>query len=75
MNTTDDGLATGNSASAAIESLGERGATRVILAVPVAALESADALRRRADEVVRVETQAELWAVGMWYEDFRPTTD
>jgi putative phosphoribosyl transferase len=71
----DDGLATGSSASAAVESLREQGATRVILAVPVASPESAEALRRRADEVVCVETPADLWAVGMWYEDFRPTTD
>jgi putative phosphoribosyl transferase len=71
----DDGLATGRSALAAVRSLGERGAKRVILAVPVAAPESAAALRRHADEVVCVEAPADLWAVGYWYEDFRPTTD
>jgi putative phosphoribosyl transferase len=71
----DDGLATGRSALAAVESLRRRGAARVILAVPVAAPESANALRRHADEVVCVEAPAELWAVGMWYENFRPTTD
>jgi putative phosphoribosyl transferase len=71
----DDGLATGRSALAAVKSLRKRGAARVILAVPVAAPESADALRRYADEVVCVEAPPELWAVGMWYEDFRPTTD
>jgi putative phosphoribosyl transferase len=71
----DDGLATGSSASAAVETLRRRGAAHVILAVPVAAPASADALRRHADEVVCVKTPADLWAVGMWYEDFRPTTD
>lgn len=71
----DDGLATGLSALAAVRSLRERGASRVILAVPVAAPESAQELRRYADEVVCVEEPAELWAVGYWYEDFRPTTD
>jgi putative phosphoribosyl transferase len=71
----DDGLATGLSALAAVRSLRERGASRVILAVPVAAPESARELRRHADEVVCVEEPAELWAVGYWYEDFRPTTD
>ncbi len=71
----DDGLATGHSALAAVRSLRERGASRVILAVPVAAPESAEELRRHADEVVCVEEPAELWAVGYWYEDFRPTTD
>lgn len=71
----DDGLATGNSALAAVQSLRKRGAARVILAVPVAAGESADRLRRYADEVVCVEEPEDLWAVGLWYEDFRPTTD
>jgi len=70
----DDGLATGRSALAAVRSLRERGASRVILAVPVAAPESAEELRRHADEVVCVEEPADLWAVGYWYEDFRPTT-
>jgi putative phosphoribosyl transferase len=71
----DDGLATGSSAAAAVESLRRQGAARVILAVPVAAPESAEALRERAEEVVCVETPPDLWAVGMWYENFEPTTD
>jgi putative phosphoribosyl transferase len=71
----DDGLATGSSALAALGSLRERGATRVILAVPVAAPASVQALRDYADEVVCVEMPDDLWAVGYWYEDFRPTTD
>lgn len=71
----DDGLATGRSAMAAVHALRRRGATRVILAVPVAAGESARQLRRHADEVVCVESPSDLWAVGAWYEDFRPTTD
>lgn len=71
----DDGLATGRSATAALRSLRRRGATRVILAVPVAAAESAQALRDEADEIVCVEMPEDLWAVGFWYEDFRPTGD
>jgi putative phosphoribosyl transferase len=71
----DDGLATGRSALAAVLSLHTRGAARVILAVPVAATESARMLRRYADEVVCIYEPVDLWAVGYWYEDFRPTTD
>ena len=71
----DDGLATGRSAEAAVRSLRKRGAARVILAVPVAAPESAQALREEADEVVSLETPADLWAVGYWYKDFGPTGD
>lgn len=71
----DDGLATGSSALAAVESLRRRGAARVILAVPVAAPQAVRMLSRSADEVLCVEAPTSLWAVGYWYEDFRPTRD
>jgi len=71
----DDGLATGRSAQAAIRALRNRGAARVILAIPVAAPESVDALHGVSDEIVCVEMPEDLWAVGLWYEDFRPTSD
>ncbi|HTU78415.1 MAG TPA: phosphoribosyltransferase family protein [Solirubrobacteraceae bacterium] len=71
----DDGLATGRSARAAIRSLRKRGAARVILAVPVAAPRSAQALRGEADEIVCVQAPEDLWAVGAWYEDFSPTSE
>jgi putative phosphoribosyl transferase len=71
----DDGLATGRSALAAVRSLRRRGAARVILAVPLAANQSAQSLSDEADEVVCVELPDDLWAVGYWYEDFSPTTD
>ncbi len=71
----DDGLATGRSALAAVRSLRRRGAARVVLAVPVAAAQSAQELRRHADAVVCVAEPADLWAVGFWYEDFTPTSD
>jgi len=71
----DDGLATGRSAHAAIRSLRRRGAGRVILAVPVAAPESARALRGEADEIVCVQMPPDMWAVGVWYRDFSQTDD
>lgn len=71
----DDGLATGRSALAAVRSLRSRGAARVILATPVAARQSAQSLSDEADEIVCAEMPVDLWAVGYWYRDFRPTTD
>jgi putative phosphoribosyl transferase len=71
----DDGLATGRSALAAVRSLRRRGAARVILAAPVASREAAGLLSEAADEVICLEIPADLWAVGAWYVDFRPTTD
>jgi putative phosphoribosyl transferase len=71
----DDGLATGHTARAAALSLRRRGATRVILAVPVAARRSAAELREDVDDVACVELPRDLWAIGLWYDDFRPTSD
>lgn len=71
----DDGLATGRSAMAAVQSLRKRGAARVVLAVPVAAAESLERLREQVDEAICVEAPSDLWAVGYWYEDFSPTSD
>jgi putative phosphoribosyl transferase len=71
----DDGFATGRSAVAAVRSLRRRGAARVVLAAPVGARQSVRALSDEADAVVCVEMPDDLWAVGYWYEDFRPTTD
>jgi putative phosphoribosyl transferase len=71
----DDGLATGHTAQAAARSLRARGAARVILAVPVAAPSSVAELRGEVDQVVCVEEPPNLWAIGLWYEDFTPTPD
>jgi putative phosphoribosyl transferase len=71
----DDGLATGRTAKAAAQALRRRGAQRVILAIPVAAPGSVDELRDSVDEVVSVQTPPDLWAIGFWYDDFRPTSD
>lgn len=71
----DDGLATGRTAQAAALSLRRRGASRVILAVPVAAASSAAELRASVDEVVCEQMPEDLWAIGFWYEDFSPTSE
>jgi putative phosphoribosyl transferase len=71
----DDGLATGRSARAAMLSLRKRGAARVILAIPVAAPAAARALAAHADQVVCVDMPDDLWAVGQWYDDFKPPAD
>jgi len=71
----DDGIATGGTAHAAIETLRARGAGRVVLAVPVGAAESLGELASVADAVVCPHAQHAFYAVGQWYEDFEATTD
>lgn len=71
----DDGLATGFTARAAIESARRGGAAQVVLAVPVGAAETVAELRRVADRVVCPLSPRRFMAVGAWYADFSQTSD
>lgn len=71
----DDGIATGGTARASIRAVRERGAGRVVLAVPVAAVDSLKRLQAEADEVVCPLAPEWMHAVGSWYEDFSATPD
>ena len=71
----DDGLATGATSRVALEVVRNLGATRVILAVPVAPAATLRELSRYADEIVCVHRPSEFHAVGCFYDDFEPTTD
>jgi putative phosphoribosyl transferase len=70
----DDGIATGATARVACRVARQLGATRVILAVPVAAPETLREITE-ADEVVYVSAPMGFYAVGAHYSDFSPTTD
>ncbi|HEX9160949.1 MAG TPA: phosphoribosyltransferase [Thermoanaerobaculia bacterium] len=71
----DDGLATGSTMRAAVRALRAMQPRSIIVAVPVAARETRDALRSEADEVVCLWTPEPFQAVGLWYEDFAQTSD
>jgi predicted phosphoribosyltransferase len=71
----DDGLATGSTMRAAARAVRQHRPARVVVAVPVAAAETCNDFGDDADEVVCVLTPTELYAVGLWYDDFSQTTD
>ena len=71
----DDGLATGSTMRAAVQALRTHHPAAIVVAVPVGAAETCDALRADADDVVCLETPEPFRAVGLWYEDFSQTTD
>jgi putative phosphoribosyl transferase len=74
----DDGLATGVTARAALRAVAGRlgaGPVRTVLAVPIAAQGSLEAINAEADEVVTVVTARRLHSVGEWYADFGQLTD
>jgi putative phosphoribosyl transferase len=70
----DDGLVDTHRAQAAARWLRQRGATRIVLAAPVAARESVQELCDWVDDVVCAES-AGPWSTQYWYKDFAPTSD
>lgn len=71
----DDGVATGVTARAAVAVVREWAPARVVLAVPVGAPPSLDALAGEVDELVCPRRPAAFRAVGLWYRDFHQVDD
>lgn len=71
----DDGLATGATMRAAVRALRQRGAARIVVAVPVGPPETCKEFEDEADEVVCASSPEFFQAVGQYYEDFSQTSD
>ena len=71
----DDGIATGGTADVALRSIRKQGASKVVLAVPVAPQESLERLSAACDEVVCLATPSPFAAVGQWYRRFDQVSD
>jgi putative phosphoribosyl transferase len=71
----DDGLATGATMRAAVKALRQRGATKIVVAVPVGPPETCREFEDVADEVVCASAPEYFQAVGQYYEDFSQTSD
>jgi putative phosphoribosyl transferase len=71
----DDGIATGGTAAAALRWARARSAANVVLAVPVAPVQSLERLRDEADRIVVLATPEPFLAVGEWYRTFDQTSD
>ncbi len=71
----DDGVATGSTAKAACQVARAEGATRVVLAVPVAPTDWKLRLAGEADEFVALSTPSDFSGVGQFYRDFSQTSD
>jgi putative phosphoribosyl transferase len=71
----DDGLATGATMEVAVRALRDLGATRIVVAVPVASPQARNRIAAAADEVVCLEVPTNFSAVGQWYRNFGQTSD
>ena len=71
----DDGIATGATAKAACLSVRRRGASHVVLAVPVAPTDWRTNIGEAADECICVSEEPHFHGVGQFYADFGQVSD
>jgi putative phosphoribosyl transferase len=71
----DDGIATGATALAACQVARAEGASRVVLAIPIGAIDTAEQFAEYADDVVCLQTPVPYFAVGQGYRNFAQTSD
>lgn len=71
----DDGIATGATMKVAVRSARAAGASRIVVAVPVASPSSLVELEAEADEVTCLEAPEDFYAVGQVYASFEQVSD
>jgi putative phosphoribosyl transferase len=71
----DDGLATGATMRAAIQTIQLQQPAQIVVALPVAFRAAVDELRDIVDLVVCLMMPENFYAIGFWYEDFAQITD
>ena len=71
----DDGIATGATMLAVIQSMRKANAHRIIAATPVASSDALDRIGKAADAVVCLECPADLFSISMFYQEFDPVED
>ena len=71
----DDGLATGSTMRAAVQSLRQRHPAQITVAVPVGSAEACEELAQLADRCICLQTPEPFHAVGYWYQDFGQVED
>lgn len=72
---TDDGIATGSTMIAALQTVTPRRPHETIVAVPVGPHDRIETLRARCDRIICLLTPAFFWAIGQFYEQFEQVDD
>lgn len=71
----DDGIATGATMVAALRAVRAAAPAVLVAAVPVAAAEAVQRIRREADEVVCLDVPETFLAVGQFFQEFEQVSD
>jgi predicted phosphoribosyltransferase len=72
---TDDGIATGATMIAALQTIRAQDPYGLMVAVPVISPDRIPEICRWCDELVYLDSPEELWAIGQFYKDFRQVED
>src|SRR6185369_1703813 len=72
---TDDGIATGSTMLAALQTVRDQHPQELIIAAPVAAPDRLEEIRPYCDEVCCLQSPESFYAIGQFYEDFRAVDD
>lgn len=72
---TDDGVATGATIMAAIKVIKKHKPRKLIVAVPVIALDTLREVQKEADQVVYLEAPEMFFSVGQFYQNFSQISD
>ncbi|ESA34193.1 phosphoribosyltransferase [Leptolyngbya sp. Heron Island J] len=71
----DDGLATGATMRAAVMWVRSQQPRQLIIAVPIAAMGAYKQLKTQVDRIVCLSIPRNMYAIGLWYENFNQVTD
>lgn len=71
----DDGIATGLTMKAAIQTAKKERAKKIVVAVPHGAADTLNEIEKEVDEVIALERPEPYFAVAEFYESFPQTTD
>lgn len=71
----DDGIATGLTMIATINSAKIKGAKKIVVAVPVASRDSVEKVKKLVDDIIYLDTPEFFMAVGQFYESFSQVED
>ncbi len=71
----DDGIATGSTLQAALETVRRQQPQKIIVAVPIAAPVSCKQLEAQVDQMVCLITPQPLYSISCWYQNFSQTSD
>lgn len=72
---TDDGIATGATMIAALQTIRTQEPREILVAVPVASPDRLEMVRQWCDDVVCLLAPRSFWAIGQFYEDFSQVED